>query len=72
MMSTPEKSRGPTDRCNTGLQSIRWSLKFQRFSWPLIQTQSDFVQLGLRVAGQVRRLSAVLPIFSLQSDSGLS
>jgi hypothetical protein len=23
-------------RCNTGLQSIRWSVKSQRFSWALI------------------------------------
>ena len=51
-------SRG---RRNTGLQSIRRSLKSQRFSWPLIQTQSDFVQIRLRVAGQIRLLRQVLP-----------
>jgi hypothetical protein len=38
-------SRG---RCNTGLQSIRRSLKSQRFSWPLIQAQSDFIEVRLR------------------------
>src|SRR5579862_4937166 len=50
-------------RCNTNttLQSIRRSLKSQRFSWALIETQSDFIQLRLRVAGQVRLLRQVLP-----------
>jgi hypothetical protein len=33
-------SRG---RCNTGLQFICRSLKSQRFSWPLIETQSDLI-----------------------------
>jgi len=46
-------SRG---RRNTGLQSIRRSLKSQRFSWPLIQTQSDRVEVRLRVAAQIRHL----------------
>src|SRR2546428_8001464 len=50
-------SRG---RRNTSLQSIRRSLKSQRFSWPLIQTQSDFVQVRLQVAGQIRLLRQVL------------
>src|SRR5580704_10410722 len=51
-------SRG---RSNTGLESILRSLKAQRFSGTLIQTQCDFVQLRLRVAGQIRLLGQVLP-----------
>jgi len=51
-------SRG---RRNTGLEFIRRGLKSQRFSWPLIQTQSDLVQLRLRVAGQIRLLRQVVP-----------
>ena len=35
------------DRCNTGLQFIRRSLKSQSFSWALIETQSDRVQVRL-------------------------
>jgi hypothetical protein len=33
------------DRRNTDLQFIRLSLKSQRFSWPLIETQSDLVEV---------------------------
>src|ERR1700688_4105685 len=51
-------SRG---RCNTGLQFICRSLKSQRFSWPLIETQSDLVQIRLRVVRQIGRLRQVLP-----------
>src|ERR1700745_1793621 len=51
-------SRG---RCNTGLQSIGRSFKSQCFSWPLIEAQGNLVQVGLRVAGQIRLLRQVLP-----------
>jgi hypothetical protein len=50
-------SRG---RRNTGLQSIRGSLKSQCFSGTLIEAQRDLVQVGLTVAGQVGLLRQVL------------
>src|ERR1700756_6058018 len=52
---------GSRGRCNTGLQFIRRSFKSQCFSWPLIEAQSDLVQVRLRVAGQIRLLRQVLP-----------
>jgi hypothetical protein len=47
-------------RRNTGMQSIRRSLKSQRFSWPLIQTQGDLVQVRLSEARQIGFLGQVL------------
>src|SRR5215472_4146845 len=44
-------SRGSTQHW---LAVMSRSLKFQRFPWTLIQTQSDLVQIRLRVAGQFR------------------
>src|SRR5580704_7851830 len=40
VLRSPVVSRG---RCKTGLEFIRRSLKSQRFSWSLIQTQSDLI-----------------------------
>jgi hypothetical protein len=47
---------GSKGRCNTCAQFTRWSLKAQSFSRALIETQRNFVQLGLRVDGKVGSL----------------
>ena len=49
-----------TGRCNTGLQFTRGSLKAQSFPWALIEAQGYFVEVGLRVGGQVGFLREVL------------
>ena len=49
-----------TGRCNTGLEFTRRSLKTQGLSGTLIETQSDLVEIGLRVDGQVGFLREVL------------
>jgi len=49
-----------TGRCNTGLQFTRRSIKAQGFSRALIEAQSDLVEPGLRVDGQVGLLREVL------------
>jgi hypothetical protein len=49
-----------TGRCNTGLEFTRRSLKTQGLSGALIETQSDLVEIGLRVDGQVGFLREVL------------
>jgi len=41
----PENKVVSRGRCNTGLEFIRWRLKAQRLSWPLIQAQSNFIQV---------------------------
>ena len=38
-------------RCNTGLEFTSGSFKAQSFSWALIQLQSYFVEISLRIAG---------------------
>jgi hypothetical protein len=55
------KSRAAsTGRCNTGLQFTRRGFKAQGLSRVLIEAQSDLVELGLRVDGQVGLLREVL------------
>jgi hypothetical protein len=50
---------GSTGRCNTGLQFTRRRFKAQGLSRALIQAQSDLVEIGLRVDGQVDLLREV-------------
>ena len=38
-------------RCNTGLEFTSGSFKAQNFSWALIQLQSYFVEISLRIVG---------------------
>src|ERR1022692_2571451 len=51
---------GSTGRCNTGFQFTRRGFKAQGLSRALIEAQSYLVEIGLRVAGQVRFLREVL------------
>jgi hypothetical protein len=56
----PKTRAVSTGRCNTGLEFTRRSLKTQGLSGALIETQSYFVEIGLRVDGQVGFLREVL------------
>src|ERR1035441_6546691 len=59
-VNLPKTPAGSTGRCNTGLQFTRRGFKAQGLSRALIEAQSYLVEIGLRVAGQVRFLREVL------------
>src|SRR5260370_3654713 len=56
----PITRAGSDGRRNTCLQSSCRSLETQGFSGTLIQSQRDFVEIGLRIAGQVGFFREVL------------
>ena len=54
-------SAGSSGRCNTSIKSFGWGCKSQSFAWSFVELPSHFVELGLRVHGQVSPLRQVLP-----------
>ena len=54
-------SAGSSGRCNTSIKSLGWGCKFQSLAWSFVELPSHFVELGLRVHGQVSPLRQVLP-----------
>ena len=52
---------GSSGRCNTSIKSFGWGCKSQSFAWSFVELPSHFVELGLRVHGQVSPLRQVLP-----------
>jgi hypothetical protein len=54
-------SAGSSGRCNTSIESFGWSCKSQSLAWSLVELPSHFVELGLRVHGQVSPLRQILP-----------
>ena len=52
---------GSSGRCNTSIKSFGWSCKSQSLAWSFVELPSHFVELGLRVHGQVSPLRQVLP-----------
>ncbi|MBB5061561.1 hypothetical protein HDF16_006297, partial [Granulicella aggregans] len=49
-----------TGRCNTGMEFTSGSIEVQSFPGTLIELPSHFIEVGLRVAGQVGFLGEVL------------
>ena len=54
-------SAGSSGRCNTSIKSFGWGCKSQSLAWSFVELPSHFVELGLRVHGQVSPLRQVLP-----------
>jgi hypothetical protein len=52
---------GSSGRCNTGIKSFGWGCKSQSLTRPFVELPSRFVELSLRVHGQVGPLRKVLP-----------
>ena len=52
---------GSSGRCNTSIKSFGWGCKSQSLAWSFVELPSHFVELGLRVHGQVSPLRQVLP-----------
>src|SRR6476619_2906062 len=52
---------GASGRCNTSIKSFGWGCKSQSLAWSFVELPSHFVELGLRVHGQVSPLRQVLP-----------
>ena len=54
-------SAGSSGRCNTSIKSFGWGCKSRSLAWSFVELPSHFVELGLRVHGQVSPLRQVLP-----------
>ena len=52
---------GSSGRCNTSIKSFGWGCKSQSLARSFVELPSHFVELGLRVHGQVSSLRQVLP-----------
>src|SRR5271165_1147669 len=52
-MNLPETPASSTGRCNTGMESTRWSFKVQSLARALIEAPHYLVEVGRGVAGQV-------------------
>ena len=50
---------GSSGRCNTGIKLFGWGCKSQGCTWPFVELPSHFVELCLRVHGQVDPLRKV-------------
>src|SRR5262245_63311192 len=57
----PDQDAGSSGRCNTSIKSFGWSCKSQSLAWSFVELPSHFVELGLRVHGQVSPVRQVLP-----------
>src|ERR1700730_11073938 len=55
------RGAGSSGRCNTSIKSFGWGCKSQSLAWSFVELPSHFVELGLRVHGQVSPLRQVLP-----------
>src|SRR2546423_15595195 len=56
----PLSAAGSTGRRNTGVKSLCWGFVFQGLPWPFVELPGHFVQIRLRVDGQVGSLWKVL------------
>src|SRR4029077_20230006 len=57
---SPLSAAGSTGRRNTGAKSLCWGFKLQGLTRPFVELTRHFVQIGLRVHGQVGALGKVL------------
>src|SRR6267154_562805 len=51
---------GSTGRRNTGIKSLCWSFVFQSLTWPFVELTGYFIQIRLRVRGQVSSFRKIL------------
>ena len=58
--ATRDAPAGSSGRCNTSIKSFGWGCKSQSLAWSFVELPSHFVELGLRVHGQVSPLRQVL------------
>ena len=60
-------SAGSSGLCNKSIKSFGWGFESQSLAWSFVELPSHFVELGLRVHGQVSPLSAAGTVHHINS-----